>query len=59
MWNKVHQPEKEQADHEITQLRAVIKTRAGTADYKEMIQQLPHLLPSDMFRTSELQPEPK
>ena len=58
-WNKAHQPEKEQAGHEITQLRALLKTRPGMPEHRELVQQLTHLLPAEIFRQPELKPEPK
>ncbi|WP_249204522.1 hypothetical protein [Acetobacter thailandicus] len=58
-WNKTHQPEKEQAGREITQLRALLKTRPDTPEHRELVQQLSHLLPSEIFRPPELKPEPE
>ena len=58
-WDKAHLPEKEQAGREITQLRALLKTRPETPEYRELVQQLAHLLPAEIFRPPELKPEPK
>ncbi|MCX2563005.1 hypothetical protein [Acetobacter thailandicus] len=58
-WDKVHQPEKEQAGREITQLRALLKTRPDTPEHRELVHQLTHLLPAEIFRPPELKPEPK
>ncbi|WP_249212797.1 hypothetical protein [Acetobacter thailandicus] len=58
-WDKAHQPEKKQAGREITQLRALLKARPDTPEHKELVHQLAHLLPAEIFRPPELKPEPK
>ncbi|OUI87157.1 hypothetical protein HK11_12245 [Acetobacter sp. DmW_043] len=58
-WDKAHQPEKELAGREIAQLRTLLKTRPDTPEHRELVQQLSHLLPAEIFRPPELKPEPK
>ena len=58
-WDKAHQPEKEQAGREIAQLRALLKTRPGMPEHRELVQQLIHRLPAEIFRPPELKPELK